>query len=187
MIVAEPRAQELNGTTRDGPHLERAVRDYVRAYAQLRGRRKAAEHLGVSCHTLWRFLKRGQVGRAVPSAVLPSVGGSVEALKAATLETIIDLEGLRPDPARGLEEAPLLLCATPLSTVDELSRFGRTPSSTLRDRLKKLTERGLLDYVPHHLGVLGNRPQRRYFPTEKGVIAGAMATKGGERGCHWGV
>ena len=90
---------------------------------------------------------------------------------------------LRPDPAlrhlrQGLEEALLLLCAAPLSTVEELSRFGRLPASTLRDRLKKLTERGLVDSVAHHLSVLGTRPQRRYFPTEKGVTAGGAATKG---------
>ena len=32
--------------------------------------------------------------------------------------------------------------------------------------------------MPHHLSVLGARPQRRYFPTEKGVTAGGAATKG---------
>ena len=183
MIGTEPRTQTLNGTTWAGPGLRRAVRDYVRAYASLHGRRKAAGDLGVSRHTLWRFLERGHVGRSVPSAVLNSVGGSVQAIEAATLEIIIDLEGLRPDPAlrslrQGLEEALLLLCATPLATVEELSCFGRIPASTLRDRLKKLTERGLVDSVPHHLSVLGARPQRRYFPTEKGVTAGGAATKG---------
>ena len=183
MIVTEPRKRSLNGTTQAGPDLMRAVRDYVRAYAWLHGRRKAAEDLGVSRHTLWRFLERGHAGRAVPSAVLSSVGGSVRAIEAATYEVIIDLEGLRPDPAlrslrQGLEEALLLLCATPLATVDELSRFGRLPTSTLRDRLKKLTERGLVDSVLHHLSVLGSRPQHRYFPTEKGVTAAGAATKG---------
>ena len=183
MIVAEPRTRALNGTTQAGPHLKRAVRDYVRAYAWLHGRRKTAEVLGVSRHTLWRFLKRGHMGRAVPDAVLNSVGESARSIEAATVEIIIDLEGLRPDPALrslrdSLEETLLLLCATPLSTVDELSRLGRVPASTLRDRLKKLTERGLVDSVPHHLSVLGSRPQRRYFPTEKGVTAGGMATKG---------
>ena len=98
MIVAEPRTQSLNGTTQAGPDLKRAVRNYVGAYVSLHGRRKAAEHLGVSRHTLWRFLERGQVGRAVPSAVLSSVGKSVGAIKAATFEIIIDLEDLRPDP-----------------------------------------------------------------------------------------
>ena len=185
MIATKPRNQALNGTIQAGPRLERAVRHYVRAYASLHGRRKAAEHLGVSRHTLWRFLERGQLGRAVPSAVVNKVGNSIRAIEAATFEIIIDLEGLRPDPAlrslrQGLEEALLLLCSTPLATVEELSRFGRLPASTLRDRLKKLTERGLVDSVPHHLGVLGTRPQRRYFPTEKGVTAAGAATKGRE-------
>ena len=183
MIVTEPRTQALNGATQAGPDLRRAVRGYVRAYASLHGRRKTAEDLGVSRHTLWRFLERGHTGRTVPSAVLGSVGGSVQAIEAATFELIIDLEGLRPDPAlrslrQGLEEALLLLCAAPLATVDDLSRFGRIPASTLRDRLRKLTERGLVDSVPHHLSVLGTRPQRRYFPTEKGVTAAGAATKG---------
>ena len=185
MIVAEPRTQALNGTTQAGPRLERAVRGYVRAFASLHGRHKAAEDLGVSRHTLWRFLERGHMGRAVPSAVLNKVGNSVRAIEAATFEIVIDLEGLRPDPAlrslrQGLEEALLLLCATPLATVEDLSRFGRLPTSTLRDRLKRLTERGLVDSVPHHLSVLGSRPQRRYFPTEKGVTAAGAATKGRE-------
>ena len=157
----------------------------MRAYASLHGRRKTAEDLGVSRHTLWRFLERGHLGRSVPSAVLNSVGGSVGAIEAATYEIIIDLEGLRPDPAlrhlrQGLEEALLLLCATPLATVEELSRFGRVPASTLRDRLSKLAKRGLADSVPHHLSILGTRTQRRYFPTEKGVTAGGAATKGRE-------
>ena len=155
----------------------------MRAYASLHGRRKAAEDLGVSRHTLWRFLERDQMGRAVPSAVVSKVSKGVQAVEAATLELIIDLEGLRPDPAlrslrQGLEEVLLLLCATPLATVEELSRFGRVPASTLRDRLKKLTERGLVDSVAHHLSVLGGRPQRRYFPTAKGVTAGGMSTEG---------
>ena len=186
MIVAEPRTGPLNGTTQAGPHLQRAVRDYVRAHVRLHGQGRTAEALGVSRHTLWRFLEQGQVGRAVPAAVLSSVGGSVGAIKEATFELIIDLEGLRPDPAlrrlrRGLEEALLLLCATPLATVEELSRFGRVPASTLRDRLKRLTERGLVDSVAHHLSVLGDRPQRRYFPTEKGVTAAGSATEGESR------
>ncbi len=183
LIVAEPRTRPTNGTTQAEPRLERAVRDYVRAHAQLHGQRKTAETLGVSRHTLWRFLERGQMGRAVPSAVLSKVGRSARAIEAATFEIIIDIEGLRPDPAlrslrQGLEKALLLLCATPLATVDELSRFKRIPASTLRDRLKKLTERGLVDSVSHHVSALGSRPQRRYFPTEKGVTAAGMATKG---------
>ena len=144
---------------------------------------KTAFYTGVSRHTLWRFLERGHTGLAVPSAVLNKVGSNKAALEAAAFELIIDLEGLRPDPAlrhlrQGLEEALLLLCATPLATVEDLSRFGRVPASTLRDRLKKLTERGLVDSMPHHLSALGTRPQHRYFPTERGVTAAGAATKG---------
>ena len=123
------------------------------------------------------------MGRAVPSSVLNSVGGSVRAIEGARQELIIDLMSLRPDPAlrplrQGLEETLLLLGTTPLVTADELSRFGRVPASTLRERLEKLAKWGLVDSVPHHLSVLGTRPQRRYFPTEKGVTAGGAATKG---------
>ena len=62
LIVAEPRTQVLNGTTQAAPDLRRAVRGYVSAYASLHGRRKAAEDLGVSRHTLWRFLEQGHMG-----------------------------------------------------------------------------------------------------------------------------
>ena len=160
-----------------------AIRDYVRAHQRLHGQRRTAETLGVSRHTLWRYLERGHTGWAVPAAVLNSVGRSRKAIEAATLELIIDLEGLRPDPAlrplrRELEDALLLLCAAPLATVDELARFGRVPESTLRERLDKLAERGLADSVSHHLSALGSRPQRRYFPMEQGVTAAGAATRG---------
>ena len=62
--------------------------------------------------------------------------------------------------------------------MDELARFGRVPASTLRERLEKLAKRGLVDSVSHHLGALGSRPQRRYFPTEQGVTAAGAATQG---------
>ena len=122
-------------------------------------------------------------GAPCPQLSWNAVGGNTAAFEAATLEIIIDLEGLRPDPAlrplpKGLEEALLLLCATPLAIVDELTRFGRVPASTLRDRLEKLAKRCLVDSRAFHLSVLGARPQRRYFPTEKGVTTGGAATKG---------
>ena len=181
--TTQQTAETLNGRGQGGPEFKRAVRDYVRAYEWRHGRRKTAEDLGVSRHTLWRFLERGHMGQAVPSAVLSSVGGNVRAIENARQQLLIDLMGLRPDPAlrhlrAGLEEALLLLCAAPLTTVDELSRLGRVPASTLRERLEKLVKRGLVDSVPHHLSILGTRPQRRYFPTEQGVIAGGAATKG---------
>ena len=183
MIVTKPRRRASNATTQAGPDLMRAIQDYVRAYVWRHGRRKTAEDLGVSRHTLWRFLERGHMGQAVPSAALSSVGGNVRAIENARQQLLIDLMGLRPDPAlpplrAGLEEALLLLCAAPLTTVDELSRLGRIPASTLRERLEKLAKRGLVDSVPLHLSVLGTRSQRRYFPTEQGVIAGGVATKG---------
>ena len=44
-----------------------------------------------------------------------------------------------------LQDTLLLLCASPLATMDELLRFGRVPASTLRDRLRKLTKMGMAD------------------------------------------
>ena len=110
--------------------LHDAIRRYAQAHQRQHGQKQTAESLGVSRHTLWRYLERGHNGRAVPAAVLNSVGKSVQEIEAATLEIIIDLEGLRPDPAlrplrRKLEDALLLVCATPLATVDELARFER--------------------------------------------------------------
>ena len=64
--------------------------------------------------------------------------------------------------------------------MDELSRFGRIPASTMRDRLKKLADWGLVGSVPHHLGSLGPHPKRRYFPTERGIVAGGRIDHGTE-------
>ena len=155
---------------------------YVQAYIWRHGRRRAVEDFGISRHTLWRF-ERGMGGRSLPHAVLNAIGGNVEALEAATRDLVADLSGLRLDDAlralpQGLEDALLLLCAAPLATVGELSRFGRAPASTLRDQLGKLAERSLVDSLPHRLGVLGLHPQHRYFPTRKGVTAGGAATRG---------
>ncbi|MCY4527860.1 MAG: hypothetical protein OXD46_02360, partial [Chloroflexi bacterium] len=63
MQVTDRRAPKLNGATQAGADLEMAIRAYVRTYAVLHGRPKAAEVLGVSRHTLWRFLPRGHTGR----------------------------------------------------------------------------------------------------------------------------
>ena len=167
----------------DQANLTDAIRRYVEAHQRQHEQKRTAETLGVSRHTLWRYLERGHAGRSIPAAVLDTVGQSVQDIEAATLEFIIDLERLRPDPAlsplrRKLEDALLLLCAAPLATVDELARFGRLPASTLRERLDRLAKRGLVDTVSHHLGALGSRPQRQYFPTEKGVTAAGAATQG---------
>ena len=81
MVVAEPRTRTSNGATQAGPPSRSAVREYVRAYDRQHRRGKTSEHLGVSRHTLWRFLERDQMGHAVPTTVLSSVGQSVERLK----------------------------------------------------------------------------------------------------------
>ena len=172
-VEEEPHDDDLDG----------AIREYVRVHRRRHGQRHTAETLGVSRHTLWRYLEKSHAGRAVPAAVLDQVGTTIREIDAATLEIVIDLEGLRPDPAlrplrRNLEEALLLLCAAPLATVGELARFGRLPGSTLRERLEKLVKRGLADSVAHHLSALGSRPQHRHFPTDKGVTAAGAATDG---------
>ena len=162
----------------------------MRTYVLLYGRNRTPEDFGVSRHTLWRFLECGRMSRAIPSAALNSVGvgadvplsRTVAALEVARQQHIADLarqrfDGLRLLPQR-LNDALILLCATPLATVRELSRFGRVPVSTLRDRLGKLTERGLVDSVPHRLSALGPHSQRRYFPTRSGVASGGTATRG---------
>ena len=107
------------------------------------------------------------------------MGGNVTALEAATRALARHVPSLRPAPdplSAGLEDALLLLCATPLATVRELSFFGRVPASTLRDRLTTLAQRDLVDAVPHRLGLLGPHPQRRYFPTPTGLTAAGAAT-----------
>ena len=57
-----------------GDNLGHAMREYLRIYVLWHGRAKAAERFGVSRHTLWHCLERGHNGRAVPTAVLNSVG-----------------------------------------------------------------------------------------------------------------
>ena len=194
LVATKLQAAKLNGAAQAGADLERAVRDYVRTYAVLHGKSKAAEALGVSRHTLWRFLNRGHTGRAIPRAVLERVAGSAEALDDAEERLILQAQARRrlkdggpvaerrtPRPLReGLEDTLRLLCAAPLATVDELSRFGRIPASTMRDRLKKLADWGLVGSVPHHLGSLGPHPKRRYFPTERGIVAGGRIEHGTE-------
>ena len=83
-------------------------------------------------------------------------------------------------PAQDLEDTLLLVYAAPLATVGKLARFSRVSASTLRDRLGKLVNKGLVDSVAHRLCVLGPHPQRRYFPTEQGIDAGGMAERGRE-------
>ena len=125
LVATKLQAAKLNGAAQAGADLERAVRDYVRTYAVLHGKSKAAEALGVSRHTLWRFLNRGHTGRAIPRAVLERVAGSAEALDDAEERLILQAQARRrlkdggpvaerrtPRPLReGLEDTLRLLRA----------------------------------------------------------------------------
>ena len=191
LTIAEPETRAPGKGASPDRDLERAVREYVRTYVLWRGRRRAAETFGVSRHTLWRFLRQGHAGRALPRAVMDKAGDSVEALEASTwaIPVVERVLARRPAPKtvhpsrslpEALEDTLRLLCAAPLATVDELSRFGRVPASTVRDRLRKLAKMGMTDSVPHHLSILGPHPQRRYFPTEKAIVAGGRVEHGTE-------
>ena len=189
MIISELGTRTPSKSASLDHDLEDAIREYLRTYVLWRGIRQATATFGVSRHTLWRFLERGHTGRAVPAAVLDMVGDSAEALEAATwaIPAVERVLVSRPVPKpvpfyrplrQALEDTLLLLCATPLATVDELSRFGRISASTLRDRLRKLAQMGMADSVSHSLTVLGPHPHLRYFPTEKGIDAAAMVGHG---------
>ena len=51
------------------PELIDAIGDYLLAHVERHGHARTAETFGVSRHTLWRFLERGQPGRALPRSV----------------------------------------------------------------------------------------------------------------------
>lgn len=120
-----------------GPELIDAIGDYLLAHVERHGHARTAEAFGVSRHTLWRFLERGQVGRALPRAVMAEVGDTPGKLAAATRA----LSGeVRPAPLErprvprltlALHETLLLVCETPFASVDDLSRIKRVPRSTL--------------------------------------------------------
>ena len=158
------------------PRLIDAIGDYLHAYVGKHSQGRTAAAFGVSRHTLWRFLERGQVGRALPRAVMAEVGDTpsaiAEAICALTREgKAASLEPLDLFLPSRLRETLWVLCEAPFATVDELSSLNRVPASTLRGRLAQLRERGLADSRPHRLAALGGRPQRRYFPTPAGVAA----------------
>ena len=166
------------------PRLADAIGDYLRAHIERHGRKATAAAFGVSRHTLWRFIERGLTGRTLPRAVLERVGPDLDAIDAATQALLA-----RPSPAPTREARPARLperlqetlsdlCATPLTTVAELASLTREPVSSLRDRLDRLRRRGLADWRPHQLAELGERPQRRWFPTADGLAAAGDANGG---------
>ena len=170
-----------DGTTEDD--LDNAIRDYVLTYALGHGRPQAARHFGVSRHTLWRFMERGHPGRTLPKAVVETIGDNPDAIATAAWAMTASRQVLRTTAgsrplAETLEDTLRLLCAAPLAMVEELSAFGRIPATSLRRRLSKLAELGLVDSVSHHLGNLGPNPRHRHFPTERGIEAAAEAEHG---------
>ena len=139
LTIVEPGTRTPGKRESLDPELEDAIREYLRTYVVWRGIRQATATFGVSRHTLWRYLRRGHTSRALPRAVMGIVGDSVEVLEAATWA----IPGRRPCARQqagrqarpgalphvpALEDMLLLLCATPLATVDELSSFGRIPA-----------------------------------------------------------
>ncbi len=158
------------------PRLADAIGDYLQAHIERHGRTRTAEAFGVSRHTLWRFLERGQPGRALPRAVMREAGDTTKAIKEAMRTLTGEARAAPwelPDPflPRRLRETLWALCEAPFASVDELARFNRVPASTLRGRLAQLRKRGLADSRTHRLAALGGRPQRRYFPTAAGITA----------------
>ena len=170
-----------------GNDLDDAIGDYVRTFVLWHGQAKAVEKFGVSRYTLWRFLERGRLGKSLPRAVIEAVGEDPDVINAATwamtaVRQIQRRTAANPKPlAETLEDTLRLLCAAPLATVEELSAFGLIPPTTLRRRLAKLTQTGLVDSVAHHLNALGTNPKQRHFPTEKGIEAAANVEHGTER------
>ena len=158
------------------PRLLHVIGDYLRAHTERHGRGCTAATFGVSRHTLWRFLERGQEGRALPRAVMAEVGDTTRAITKATRALngeaqTASQEPLDPFLPHRLRETLWELCEAPFATVDELSSFNRVPASTLRGRLGQLRKQGLVDSRPHRLAALGGRPQQRYFPTAAGISA----------------
>ena len=63
--------------------LDYAISDYVRTNVLWHGRPQAAQHFGVSRHTLWRCLERGRLGKSLPRAVIKAVGDDPDTIEAA--------------------------------------------------------------------------------------------------------
>ncbi len=153
------------------PRLADAIGDYLLAHIERHGHARTAEAFGVSRHTLWRFLERGQPGHALPRAVMARAGDTPRKLAAATRALSGEARPTpseRPRPPRlmqALDETLLLVCETPFASVEDLSRLKRVPASTLRERLAKLRGLGLAEAHPHRLAMLAQRrPQRLHWP-----------------------
>jgi len=161
-----------------------AIGDHLHAYVERHGHGRTAEAFGVSRHTLWRFLERGQPGRALPRAVLRKAGDTPAKLAAATRALAGETRPAAPERTRtprltqALHETLLLVCETPFASVEDLSRLKRAPDSTLREHVAKLRGMGLVASHPHRLAMLSGRLLRRHVPTATAVSALGYDTQG---------
>ncbi len=160
------------------PELQRAIRLYMEAYVLRHGRVRTAAHLDVSRHTLWRYLDRRSAGYAVTQAVISRFGedpGRIDEARYAVLaEPTASFDPRQPEGmSRPLRQTLLMLCRTPLITVEDLSELRHVPQSTLRDRLRTLKSFGYAESVQHRLRQFGPRPQVRWYPTQEGIIEAA--------------
>ncbi len=151
-----------------------AIGEYLHAHVERHGHGRTAAAFGVSRHTLWRFLERGQPGRALPRAVTGKAGDSPAKLAAATRALGGDARPARersrtPRLAQALHETLLLVCETPFASVEDLARLKRAPDSTLREQLGKLRGMGLVASHPHRLAMLSGRALQRHVPTAMAV------------------
>ena len=163
-----------------------AIGEYLHAHVERYGHGRTAAAFGVSRHTLWRFLERGQPGRALPRAVMCRAGDSPAKLAAATRTLGGDARpaperSRRPRLTQALHETLLLVCETPFASVEDFSRLKRAPDSTLREQLGKLRRMGLVASYPHRLAMLSGRALQRYVPTATAVsVLGYDAEARGE-------
>ncbi len=156
------------------PSLSQAVSLYVDAYVVRHGRVQAAAHLDISRHTLWRYLDRHSTGHAVTQAVTAKFGedpGRIDEARYALLaEPTASFDPRKPERvSHPVRQTLLMLCRTPLITVEDLSELRRVPQSTLRDRLRTLKSYGYAASVKHRLRQFAPRPQLRWFPTPEGI------------------
>ena len=88
MQTKQPTLPEApQDTATEAPDLDGAIRNYVLAYAPWPGRPQAARPLGVSRHTLRRFLEQGHLGHSLLGAVTKAVAAPDTVVAAARAMT----------------------------------------------------------------------------------------------------
>ena len=160
LAVTKPQAPTLNGTAQDGTDLYEAVRDYVRTYAVLHGKPKAAEALGVlqrlcaAAHALQHRAGDGPPRVAAIEEAPQGVAGDAEErliLQAQARRRLKD-GGASANSATGskrlsetLEDALRLLCAAPFDacvrefvTVNRMPQLANVPTSHLERRIARM-------------------------------------------------